>query len=117
VRRLAVTVDPDSSCTRLNRRRAYELYVQRGSQSGSELDDWLQAEGNSPSRRRSPRRRLTTRLRASKPDPRPHPGGLFLGCRFPAALQLVYTAYQWRVVSSVIKTLIFTVLVPVQSRW
>jgi hypothetical protein len=27
------------------RRRAYELYIQRGSQSGSELDDWLQAEG------------------------------------------------------------------------
>jgi hypothetical protein len=26
------------------RRRAYELYVERGSQSGSELDDWLQAE-------------------------------------------------------------------------
>jgi hypothetical protein len=26
------------------RRRAYELYVQRDSQSGSELDDWLQAE-------------------------------------------------------------------------
>jgi hypothetical protein len=26
------------------RRRAYELYVQRGSQSGSALDDWLQAE-------------------------------------------------------------------------
>jgi hypothetical protein len=26
------------------RRRAYELYVQRGYQSGSELDDWLQAE-------------------------------------------------------------------------
>lgn len=26
------------------RRRAYELYVQRGKQSGSELDDWLQAE-------------------------------------------------------------------------
>jgi hypothetical protein len=26
------------------RRRAYELYIQRGSQSGSELDDWLQAE-------------------------------------------------------------------------
>ena len=24
--------------------RAYELYVQRGNQSGSELDDWLQAE-------------------------------------------------------------------------
>ena len=26
------------------RRRAYELYVQRGNQSVSELDDWLQAE-------------------------------------------------------------------------
>jgi Protein of unknown function (DUF2934) len=26
------------------RRRAYELYVDRGNQSGSELDDWLQAE-------------------------------------------------------------------------
>jgi hypothetical protein len=26
------------------RRRAYELYVERGNQSGSELGDWLQAE-------------------------------------------------------------------------
>ena len=26
------------------RRRAYELYVREGNQSGSELDDWLQAE-------------------------------------------------------------------------
>jgi hypothetical protein len=26
------------------RRRAYELYVEHGKQSGSELDDWLQAE-------------------------------------------------------------------------
>ena len=25
-------------------RRAYELYVLRGNQSGSELDDWIQAE-------------------------------------------------------------------------
>ena len=25
-------------------RRAYELYVLRGNQSGSELEDWLQAE-------------------------------------------------------------------------
>jgi hypothetical protein len=25
-------------------RRAYEFYVERGNQSGSELDDWLQAE-------------------------------------------------------------------------
>jgi hypothetical protein len=26
------------------RERAYELYVQNGGQSGSELEDWLQAE-------------------------------------------------------------------------
>ena len=26
------------------RRRAYELYILRGNESGSELDDWLQAE-------------------------------------------------------------------------
>jgi hypothetical protein len=26
------------------RRRAYELYVQGGNQSGSEFDEWLQAE-------------------------------------------------------------------------
>jgi Protein of unknown function (DUF2934) len=26
------------------RLRAYELYVERGNQSGSEFDDWLQAE-------------------------------------------------------------------------
>jgi Protein of unknown function (DUF2934) len=26
------------------RRRAYELYLQRGNQSGSDLDDWLRAE-------------------------------------------------------------------------
>jgi hypothetical protein len=26
------------------RRRAHELYIQRGSQPGSELDDWLRAE-------------------------------------------------------------------------
>jgi hypothetical protein len=26
------------------RRRAHELYIQRGRQCGSELDDWLQAE-------------------------------------------------------------------------
>ena len=26
------------------RRRAYEIYLERGKQSGSQLDDWLQAE-------------------------------------------------------------------------
>jgi hypothetical protein len=30
------------------RRRAHELYVQRGSQSVSELDDWLRAEAEIP---------------------------------------------------------------------
>jgi hypothetical protein len=32
-------------------RRAYELYVERGNQSGSELDDWLQAEAEILERR------------------------------------------------------------------
>lgn len=26
------------------RRRAYELYVQRGNQAGSDIEDWLQAQ-------------------------------------------------------------------------
>ena len=26
------------------RQRAYELYIRRGSETGSEVDDWLQAE-------------------------------------------------------------------------
>ena len=38
---------PDSGMLSIEERierRAYELYVQRGNQSGSELEDWLQAE-------------------------------------------------------------------------
>jgi hypothetical protein len=38
---------PDSEMLSIEERierRAYELYVQRGKQSGSELEDWLQAE-------------------------------------------------------------------------
>ena len=38
---------PDSEMLSIEERierRAYELYVQRGNQSGSELEDWLQAE-------------------------------------------------------------------------
>ena len=27
------------------RQRAYEIYLERGAQPGSELEDWLQAEG------------------------------------------------------------------------
>ena len=34
----------DSSSESDPRRRAHELYVARGNESGSELDDWLQAE-------------------------------------------------------------------------
>jgi hypothetical protein len=37
------SIDKLSLAGRIHR-RAYELYVQRGNQSGSELDDWLQAE-------------------------------------------------------------------------
>lgn len=45
------------------RRRAYELYIDRGNESGSEADDWLQAEeeilreqreAHVPGRRRAP---------------------------------------------------------------
>jgi hypothetical protein len=32
-------------------RRAYELYVERGNQSGSEFDDWLQSEAEILERR------------------------------------------------------------------
>jgi DUF2934 family protein len=38
---------PDSEMLSIEERierRAHELYVQRGNQSGSELEDWLQAE-------------------------------------------------------------------------
>jgi hypothetical protein len=38
---------PDSEMLSIEERierRAYELYVQRGNRSGSELEDWLQAE-------------------------------------------------------------------------
>jgi len=37
------SIDRLSLAERIHR-RAYELYVKRGNQSGSELDDWLQAE-------------------------------------------------------------------------
>jgi hypothetical protein len=45
----SLRTDPISATTLLSieeriERRAYELYVQRGNQSGSELEDWLQAE-------------------------------------------------------------------------
>ena len=37
-------VTEDLSLEERVRRRAFELYVERGNESGSELDDWLQAE-------------------------------------------------------------------------
>ena len=39
------------------KRRAYEIYLERGEQPGRELDDWLQAE-------REPARRLLSRAQA-----------------------------------------------------
>ena len=33
------------------RRRAYELYEERGGQEGHELEDWLRAEAEVPGRR------------------------------------------------------------------
>ena len=38
------------------RLRAYELYVQRGNESGSEFEDWLQAEGEIQSAEEQKRR-------------------------------------------------------------
>ena len=35
---------PDSSDEQKIRDRAYQIYLQRGEQPGSELEDWLQAE-------------------------------------------------------------------------
>jgi hypothetical protein len=49
------------------RRRAYELYVLRGNQSGSELDDRLQAEGEIRSAQEEP----STKRRKSLFQPRP----------------------------------------------
>jgi hypothetical protein len=34
----------NSTCEDEIRRRAYEIYLERGEQPGRELDDWLQAE-------------------------------------------------------------------------
>jgi hypothetical protein len=44
---ISLFVRPTQEWSRLEeriRRRAYELYVERGNQSGCEADDWLQAE-------------------------------------------------------------------------
>jgi len=40
----AVRKSPSEPLEDQIRRRAYELYIQRGNETGSELDDWLQAE-------------------------------------------------------------------------
>jgi hypothetical protein len=45
------------------RRRAYELYLERGGAHGSALDDWLRAEREIPSRQ--PRVRGAASLRSS----------------------------------------------------
>jgi hypothetical protein len=39
------SVQPEPNLAEEIRRRAYELYVQRGQADGFALDDWLRAEG------------------------------------------------------------------------
>jgi len=48
------------------RLRAYEIYLARGSQAGSELDDWLQAEAEPSSRQgKDSQRKKKTKMRQS----------------------------------------------------
>lgn len=51
------------------RRRAYEIYVERGGPDGFDLDDWLQAERELSANHKSNETRLVLpgRLEASKP--------------------------------------------------
>jgi hypothetical protein len=50
------------------RLRAYELYVQRGNESGSEFDDWLQAEEESrPKKNRNAGKRVGSSDLAAHP--------------------------------------------------
>ena len=37
-------VEPDSTSEHEIRRRAFEIYLERGSEPGRDLEDWLQAE-------------------------------------------------------------------------
>ena len=37
-------VEPDSTREHEIRRRAFEIYLERGSEPGRDLEDWLQAE-------------------------------------------------------------------------
>ena len=67
------------------RRRAYELYVLRGNQSGSELDDRLQAEGEIRSAQEEP----STKPRKSLSQPRRHASGNYGLMDQIAALQWV----------------------------
>src|ERR1700684_4550771 len=45
-----------SACEQEIRRRAYELYLERGEEPGRDLEDWLQAERELKPRDHSPRR-------------------------------------------------------------
>ena len=40
----SIAVTPDSACEHEIRRRAHEIYVERGSEPGYDVEDWLQAE-------------------------------------------------------------------------
>jgi len=43
-RRLPLSVIPDSRTDETTRKRAYELYVERGMEDGHDLEDWFRAE-------------------------------------------------------------------------
>jgi hypothetical protein len=40
----SIAVTPDSTREHEIRRRAFEIYLERGSEPGRDLEDWLQAE-------------------------------------------------------------------------
>jgi len=63
-------------------RRAYELYVLRGNQSGSELDDWLQAEEEIRRAKEQPHQRKLNETRAFPARPAENRAGA--GPRLPA---------------------------------
>jgi hypothetical protein len=54
-------------------RRAYDLFVSRGSEHGHDVDDWLEAERQlaSPGGRSRASRRITSAPRAAKTAGRP----------------------------------------------
>ena len=46
-----IAIKPDSNLADQIRRRAYELYEERGREEGREVEDWLRAEAEVKSRK------------------------------------------------------------------